>query len=589
MKCEFEKINYFHRHYNPHPITKRIEVLGIDSEAYTTGQPFMFCISDGTITTTNNLFEVLFSRQYRGKKFVCYNLKYDEGAILYHLPKTCLDTLRKTGKVSHEGYDYRSIPAKELVISKGHKSIPFYDIAQFYGTSLNKAALYYLGKEKIEVGTKRFSPEYVSKHWHKLAEYCQYDAQLTKELADYFIDILIDEFNIYPQKLYSTGYIAGIHFSRTCDIIDVNRYWHYYRECLEYAYKSYAGGKFEVYKRGYSYFYQYDINSAYPHELSQLQDIRYAKVKSSNKYQKSATYGFIKCRVIVHEDYSPVAIKVYNVNRYPVGSFTCYITKQIYDYLIKQGETIEIIKGWWLWCDGTKPYYDEVHRLYSLKAKLKGGGDKLRYQLVKILLNSFYGKLIQVTTKYRDGKVVYEAGYLFNPMYASMITANTRLRLSDVCTKHPHNAIAVFTDCVITDKDLSGNGLDMSTELGAWDFVREGEGVIVGSGVYQIGDKVHYRGYKTKVDLIDLINNTTKVKIDVPQKDLVLSWRLIAFRNADHKLINRFTSDSKSLNLHFDTKRDWQQKWTRKHILVDSEPYIHVEVPHLCAEVGVKT
>lgn len=538
----------------------------------------MFALSSGICIPTSLLLETIFNRQYRGKKFVCYNLKYDEGAILYHLPKDSLNELRNTGKTVFDGYGYRSIPKKELVISKGHKSASFYDIAQFYGTSLNKAALYYLGKEKKEIDVSKFEAGYVKRNWHKIAEYCIHDAKITAELADYFIDVLSKEFNIYPQKLYSTGYIAGIHFARVCDVIDINRFCNYYPELVKYAYESYVGGKFEVYKRGYDYFYQYDINSAYPYQISQLKDIRYARVKQSNTYQNNATYGWLKCEMILSNDFSPVAVKINNVNRYPVGGFSKIITKQEYDYLIAQGEKIKIKNAWWLWCDDVYPYKAEVERLYSLKIQLKTSHDKLRYLLIKTILNAFYGKFIQVTTKHKKGKKVFEAGYLFNPMYASIITANTRIKLSDVCNNYPDNVVAVFTDCVITNKNLTNSGFNLSNGLGSWQLQRDGEGVIIGSGVYQIGDNVHYRGYKAVGDLIALIDQKPhRINIKVKQR-LVLSWRLVVFRNTNTNKINRFTNEHKVLDLHFDKKRDWSAGWDWKHRLVNSEPFIHIDL-----------
>jgi len=578
MKCQFNSIRYRYSIRKPQSTQKRITVLGIDSESYDNGVPFMFAISDGTITTPEELFDTLFQHKYRGIKFVCYNLKYDEGSILHQFPSEVLQELRQKGKIKYNDYSVRSIPKKELVITniKQKHSIAFYDIAQFYGTSLNKASLYYLGKEKTDMPTKTFSRKYVKKAWQKLSKYCIQDAKLTEELADYFIDMLITDFDIYPQKLYSTGYIAGLHFARTCDVIDVKRYYRYYKECLEYAYLSYAGGKFETYQRGFGIFYQYDINSAYPYEISNLQDIRTAKVFKSNEYQKDAAYGFINCRLMLSNDYSPIPLKIDNVNRYPIGSFSKIITKFEYDYLIERGDRVEIIDAWWIVCQAVEyPYKKEVERLFELKRRYKKT-DTLRYMLVKILLNSFYGKFIQVTHKIpHEGR--YEAGWLFNPIYGSVISANTRVRLCRVCEKYDKYIVAVATDSIVTTIDLHNNGLDISDNLGDWKAEDEGYGVVVGSGVYQIGDNTHFRGYHGLNDLTNLVkNNRNRINISVNQR-LVLSWRLVVFRNADPDLINRFTQNVKVLNLHFDRKREWDSGWKWTDQLVSSLPFIEVE------------
>ena len=537
----------------------------------------MFAISDGTITTPDTLLSILFQHKYRGIKFVCFNLKYDEGSILHEFPSNILRVLWEKGHVEYNGYSIRSIHRKELVItnSKHRQSIAFYDIAQFYGTSLGKAALYYLGKQKDDMPTKTFTPDYIRKHWSKIVKYCIKDAVLTKELADYFIDMLINDFDIYPQKLYSTGYIAGLHFGRTCELMDVRRYFRYYRECLEYAYDSYAGGKFETYQRGFGTFYQYDINSAYPYEIAHLKDIRTARVFKSAEYHPDATYAFIKCKLMLSNDYSPIPLKIKNVNRYPIGSFTKTITKTEYDYLIERGDKVEIIDGWFIFCYDDYPYKKEVERLFKMKRQYKNK-DNLRYMLVKILLNSFYGKFIQVTEKWHKDKKVNEAGWLFNPIYASVITANTRVKLSKVCESYDKHIVAVHTDSIITTVDLRNNGLGISDKLGDWNVENDGYGVVVGSGVYQIGDNVHFRGYHGLNDLLGLVkSNRNHINITVEQK-LVLSWRLVVFRNAEHDLINRFTQGNKILNLHFDRKRDWASRWKWSDTLINSRPFIEI-------------
>lgn len=578
MKCSFQDLHYFHRDYKPKPVTKRLSVVGFDSEAFDTGEPFLYCTPDDAIPAAEFL-DSIFARKYRHTKFVVYNLKYEEGAILYHFPQAVKDEIRTTGKGEWRemGIKVRSIPRKELVLSKNKNAIAFYDISQFFASSLDAASEKYLGERKTEMETKTFTPEYVKKHYIGIVDYCRRDADLTQRLAEYFIDVLIDEFDIWPTKLYSTGYISGIHFSRKCDVIDVNRFWNFYPELLRLAYESYAGGKFEVYQRGFGYFYQYDINSAYPYEIMNLEDVRNAKVIHSTEYQKDATYGFLDCDLIIAEDFSPVPMKNENgVNCYPVGAFRRVITKAEYDYLIAHNADIEILDGYWLITEGEKPFRDEVQRLFELKAQFKGK-DEMRYLLVKILLNSFYGKMIQVTEKYRKGRKFYEAGYLFNPIYAAVITANTRLKCCEAANLHPTAIVSCHTDSITTTVAMDQFGLPISKELGDWSFEGEGPGVVVGSGVYQVGDKSHYRGYKGIDNLADLIMQN-KGRINIPiEQTLVLSWRLVVFRNADPELVNRFIKESKVLNLHFDQKRNWANKWKWNGQLTQSEPLFLAE------------
>ena len=81
MKCHFHEVNYYHRDKKPNPITERIKILGLDTEALTTGEPFMFAISDGGIYPMIQLLDILFRKEYRGTRFLLWNIHYDEGAL----------------------------------------------------------------------------------------------------------------------------------------------------------------------------------------------------------------------------------------------------------------------------------------------------------------------------------------------------------------------------------------------------------------------------------------------------------------------------------------------------------------------------
>ena len=72
----------------------------------------MFAISDGTMATPDTLLDTLFQHKYRGIKFVCFNLKYDEGSILHQFPSEALKELWQKGRVEYYDYSIRSIPKK---------------------------------------------------------------------------------------------------------------------------------------------------------------------------------------------------------------------------------------------------------------------------------------------------------------------------------------------------------------------------------------------------------------------------------------------------------------------------------------------
>ncbi|GAG31173.1 unnamed protein product, partial [marine sediment metagenome] len=240
--------------------------------------------------------DCLFTRRYRGKKFVAYNLGYDEGALLQNLSMSSLRVLRETGKVEHNGYKYSIISKKCLSIRRNNYTLHIFDVYNFYTGSLEYNAKKYLGESKIEMETKSFTPSYVRKSWGKVAEYCVKDAVLVKRLADKLIGIF-EKYGVHPRKLYSTAYISYQYFKSHCKYVTVKRYWDDDKRVLQYALRAYNGGKFEVTTKGRGYFYEYDIISAYPQEIRNLVDIDHARVVLSGKYRKFAQYGFIRCKL----------------------------------------------------------------------------------------------------------------------------------------------------------------------------------------------------------------------------------------------------------------------------------------------------
>jgi hypothetical protein len=91
-----------------------------------------------------------------------------------------------------------------------------------------------------------------------------------------------------------------------------------------------------------------------------------------------------------------------------------------------------------------------------------------------------------------DGKFIGYSGW--NDVYGAVITANVRIRISELQQRYQNSIVCVHTDSIISNRrlPLSCNG----DELGGWKKEAEGEGVIIRSGIYQIGSKVKTRGFK---------------------------------------------------------------------------------------------
>ena len=329
----------------------------------------------------------------------------------------------------------------------------------------------------------------------------------------------------------------------------MQRYWRKYKQLLDYAMQSYNGGKFEVIRKGCDYYYEYDIVSAYPYEIANLVDISTGIVEYSHTVIESATYGFVKCVIMIPAKvYSPIALKWGSVNIYPVGHYMKVITLAEYRYMLSVGCEIDVIDGWYITCKTVRyPYREQIRRLFEYKKQYKKSGDHLRYHTVKILLNSLYGKFVQLIAA--NGK--YNASTCWNPIYGAIITANTRIRVSEMQNKY-QSVVAVHTDSIISTKPLD---IELGSELGDWGYETEGDGVILGSGIYQIGAVNKYRGFRSTTDLLTMIDHPRSTMRLFNKR--AISWRECVFHNWDTARINRFEEQNKKLHVQFDKKRIW--------------------------------
>lgn len=540
--------------YKTHPYIrqtkhkKSISVIGLDTETLYNGQCFLICTSNGDSFTRDECPEFFFSRGYRGKKFVVWNLQFDESSLLQNLSKEALTKLRTTNKTTYMGYTYKSIPHKSLSIVKGKNGIEIFDIAGFFGMSLQKASQKYLGKSKLDLNVDGMTEEFVRTNYDKIVKYCIQDCKLTKELAEMLIK-KFEDFGVYPQKLYSTAYVSWQYFKNHCDIPLVKNIYENHPECLQMAIESYNGGKFEVTQKGVGKYYEYDIVSAYPYEISNLVDIRHAYVVRDKKYRRGAVYGFLRCKIVIPDNvYSPLAVKEKMLNIYPVGYIVKTITKKEYEYLLTVGCDITILDAYWLEIAyRVHPFRKEINRLIKKKDIYKMNKQELDYHTIKIFMNSLYGKFVQLIKK--DEK--YIAGYNWNIIYGSVITANCRIRISEYQQKYP-SVIAVHTDSVISYKKLP---LPDTGGLGEMVFEISGKGIILGSGIYQVGKKTKFRGFSTKLNLLSILENTKEtLSIDHRRP---YSWREVNFHNWESEMINLFVNIKKNVNINFDKKRIW--------------------------------
>jgi hypothetical protein len=539
------------------PIDK---IVGFDSEAYQSGATFMFCTSLSDVIAPDDLITTLFSDKYIGSNFVVWNLKYESGAILKVFPRHVLKTLQQKHEADihykGEQYSIQYIPHKRLRIKHGKKSVRFWDMAPFYGRiKLEKAASDYLNEHKDDIDPTLFSVPFVEANFEKIAKYCVQDAVLTQKLADLWID-KFQQTGIPVTSLYSEASISYTYISRKTEIVTPWEYWDNNRKLIQLAFESYEGGKFEITHRGCFTGYEYDISSAYPYEISRLLDIRKARIIYSRQYQPDASYGFLRCNIQVLDHFTHLPCGYFQKLRiYPAGSYYLTITKQEYDYIVDELPSskvkIAILDGAWLVINHRHfPYGPIMQELYNEKTRWKKK-DRITSNNYKIVMNGSYGKMAQCLP---DGEGNYRAGQGWNPLYASIVTANTRIAVTRLQNLLGDACLAVHTDSVISTLRIPDKYI--GTGLGKFELVEEGKGILVACGIYEINGQCALKGFRKNSITQILRENPGAYKIKLSLKH-VESWIQAMAQGHDLDKINLFSDVPKILTLNCDTKRLW--------------------------------
>ena len=193
------------------------KVYAVDVETYQ-GDVFLIADSDKRYLdkiTPMSLTRFLYCKKYQGAWNFFYRLEYDAEVILKAVFGNALSTYKTTGKLSFKYGDYRYTyyPKKCLTINKGHHSVKFYDIAQFYGKGLAKDYQDNIGPvDESYLGFKgdrsQFSPRFYRRNTNEVRNYCIQDCKYTEELSQHWIHLFYDIFGFFPQKWLSPAYLA---------------------------------------------------------------------------------------------------------------------------------------------------------------------------------------------------------------------------------------------------------------------------------------------------------------------------------------------------------------------------------------------
>lgn len=465
-------------------------IIGFDSEADTSsdGRPMLFQYSLPDTTEDAVILQEVpptkhaglgcfldFLDTYcttKGVEYLVYvwNLAYELTQLFHDFPKEVLDESdwrisnirreRSTGKVD-QSYRWRidvSNDKRQLVraIHTEGAVVTILDGTAFYKTSLDKAAQMLGLGEKYKIADGHTSRSYFTRRDLQDTEFVSYakrDAYITRLIGEY-IQRQHDTFGIatcfsapmFAAKVFTTHFLHGSYSLPDTSIEQAGLY-------------SYHGGKNGYYLSGpadYDTIYNYDITSAYPEAMKALPDIENSSWKAVSYYEAgqhgiyNVTLDYRSCKyrgIQSHEGHWAES-----------GCVSVWTTSYELDEVIRRGEAnIIACSGFVLLGGSGGALSDYVDKFFTVKSTTVGP----ERETAKLLLNSLYGKFFQKQPIGRVGnydldslswvgfdegnaEYDYDAGGLYNPPVASLITGYVRAKIHRL--EHKYESVMTSTD-----------------------------------------------------------------------------------------------------------------------------------------------
>lgn len=200
--------------------------------------------------------------------------------------------------------------------------------------------------------------------------------------------------------------------------------------------------------------FSYDLASAYPHQSSQLLDLRDCQFTKSSTLDDTAYYGFLRGRIKVYPD-SPLAFcspflsdrgdgTLVNFTG-TVDDYYCLLDEVRYLYRYRLGE-FQLRDGWFVKpISGVRPHLPFREMMSSLYSRRSLSPTASFF--LKRVMNGIIGKLLE-TRKDEDGNLT-KYGLWYNSIYHAIITTRTRLQVFDFLVENdvrPEELIHIGVD-----------------------------------------------------------------------------------------------------------------------------------------------
>lgn len=549
------------------------------------------------VNSFDDILDFLFSPQYSNSTFMLWNIRYDVQSMIKYLLLENIDNWRDIAiNIQKNGYNYNGyklfyIPNKLFKIKHNKRMVVFYDTSQYYDyQKLDNMSKKYLSDHKkdnahwidksISYTKGEITLKELEKYYHDnidlIGKYCMDDANLTKRLTD-FIRSSFEMLNFSFNRPVSVAKLAENHIFKNYlypRITDGMQKSH------DFAKNSFHGGIFESRIRGYlkQPIYNYDINSAYPTTLSELEHLANGFFRWVEKPTKDKSMGWyltdFDCKYIAYKKNIPFYQSVYiddieykielskTSSYYPTGFRRQIITGLELDFLKRNGYFNKVIGGleWYKETDKYDKPFGWIPNAYIMRRDIKlKDKDDIRQLTLKKMYNSCFGKTAQQKHGYSR---------MTNFYYASYTTSDTSTKIAQIAHDNERRIIEIATDGVYSTKKIKG--LKMGAELGEWEFKEFEKGLFLGSGMKQLYyDSKNYETYIRGISndrRFNLIEVLKKYKNDNTilfnkSRPIQLNECIMHVHKKSLHDLNTFQDVGRRLSVNTDKKHLWSKEY----------------------------
>lgn len=274
-------------------------------------------------------------------------------------------------------------------VSSPNGSIAFVDTANYGVISVSQ-----LGDD---LGYPKLHIDFRTKDVDKLFEYCQRDVEIIEKfMGEYILFVRSNGLGVFQLSIASQSLMAWRTKFMTSDV-----YLHTKDDISQFERSAYHGGRTECFHIGQlpkSDYYYLDINSMYPYVMRTYamptKLICYSEKIDMDKIKAIMSKFYIIADCIIKTDVPAYGMVHNDKLVFPIGEFRIILHHAELEYAIAHNHLVQII-GYTIYQKAII-FSDYVDWFYELKIKYTISHNVTLRYIIKLFMNSLYGKMGQL-------------------------------------------------------------------------------------------------------------------------------------------------------------------------------------------------